>query len=130
MTLTRAALSGLVALGALAETALAGTPVPAPAVALVQAGDVQPGQYECYALSGGMLSARPGLNFTITGAGTYFDVENSPGSYRFDAGSQILTFVGAALDGQRARYNSSSNPRTISYLNAAGEPIDECDLQR
>jgi len=113
MTLPHAALSGLVALGAWAGTALAGTPLPAPAATLPQAGSVEPGQYECYAFSGGMLSARPGLNFAITGPGTYLDVENSPGSYQFDAGSQTLTFVGAALDGQRARYNGRSEERRV-----------------
>ncbi len=87
------------------------------------------GSYECYAFSDGRLVFRGGLNFAITGPGQYSGVDGQQGAFTFDGTSQVLTFRGAALDGQRARYDGAANPRTITFLNARGELGDSCDLQ-
>jgi hypothetical protein len=75
------------------------------------------------------LEARLGLNFAITGPSQYADVDGQPGTYTFDGGSQTVFFRGAALDGQRARYDDRANPKTITFLNAQGELGDSCDRQ-
>ena len=71
------------------------------------------GSYECWgAGSGGQLSARMALNFTILDGGRYRDGGGNTGAYRFDAASGTVTFQGAALDGQRGLYKQAADPPT------------------
>jgi hypothetical protein len=71
------------------------------------------GSYECWgAGSGGQLSARMALNFTILDGGRYRDWGGNTGAYRFDMTSGTMTFQGAALDGQRGLYKQAVDPPT------------------
>lgn len=71
------------------------------------------GSYECWgAGSGGQLSARMALNFTILDASHYRDWGGNAGTYSFDAASGAVTFQGAALGGQRGLYKQAVNPPT------------------
>jgi hypothetical protein len=94
-----------------------------------QAASPATGSYECYAFSDGHLVARGGLNFAIGGPGRYTDVDGKAGTYNYDTGARVLTFRGAALDGQRAKYDDSQKTTTITFLNAGGELGDSCDKQ-
>ena len=78
-----------------------------------KASRVAPGSYECWgAGSGGQLSARMALNFTILDGSRYRDWGGKGGTYRFDAASSTLVFQGAALDGQRVTYKQAVDPPT------------------
>lgn len=89
-----------------------------------------PGLYECYALTSGHLSPRLALNLTIVDGQTYRDFQGGAGRYTID-GSGTMTFVGAALSGQRARYSQPSTPPTrnrppnVTYVVSG----DSCDLK-
>jgi hypothetical protein len=89
------------------------------------------GNYECYALTGGRLSPRGGLNFTILAGGTYRDAANTAGTYSFDAASSGIVFTGAGLDGQRASYAQPSTPPVKRAPPAVTFALsgDSCDLQ-
>jgi hypothetical protein len=81
----------------------------------LKASHVAAGAYECWgAGSGGQLSARMALNFTILDGSRYRDWGGNGGSYSFDAGSGTVTFKGAALDGQRGLYKQAVDPPTKS----------------
>lgn len=74
---------------------------------------VAPGSYECWgAGSGGQLSARMALNFTILDGSRYRDWGGNAGTYRFDAASSTVSFQGAGLGGQRGIYKQAVNPPT------------------
>lgn len=60
-----------------------------------RAGGVALGSYECWTGS----RPQPGLNFKITGAGSYTDSEGKAGSFTLDKGSQRLTFYGGMMEG-------------------------------
>lgn len=89
-----------------------------------------PGLYECYALTSGHLSPRLALNLTIVDGASYRDYQGGAGQYTID-GAGTITFVGAALNGQRARYSQPSTPPTrnrppnITYVVSG----DSCDLK-
>lgn len=78
-----------------------------------KASRVAAGSYECWgAGSGGQLSARMALNFTILDGSRYRDWGGKVGTYQLDAGSGVVVFRGAALDGQRAIYKQAVDPPT------------------
>lgn len=78
-----------------------------------KAARVAPGAYECWgAGSGGQLSARMALNFTILDGNRYRDWGGNTGTHRFDAASGTVIFQGAALDGQRGLYKQAVDPPT------------------
>ena len=91
-----------------------------PAIAFAQA---PTGRYECWFFS----SARPGLNFTLLGDGRYTDVNGSAGTV--SAAGAVLTFTGAALDGQRGQYKGG-NPPTVAILGPRGDEVSSCQLKR
>jgi hypothetical protein len=79
----------------------------------LKAAVVAPGAYECWgAGSGGQLSARMALNFTILDGSRYRDWGGNGGTYRFDAGSGTVLFQDAALNGQRGIYKQAVDPPT------------------
>lgn len=78
-----------------------------------KASAVAPGAYECWgAGSGGQLSARMALNFTILDGSRYRDWSGNTGTYGFDAASGTVQFQGAALNGQHGIYKQAVNPPT------------------
>jgi hypothetical protein len=79
------------------------------------------GRYECWFFR----SARPGLNFTLLGGGRYTDVNGSAGTV---SGGAMMTFSGAALDGQRAQYKGG-NPPTVAILGPRGDEVSSCQLR-
>lgn len=89
-----------------------------------------PGLYECYALTSGHLSPRLALNLTIVDGASYRDYRGGAGTYTID-GAGTITFVGAALNGQRAKYSQPSTPPTrnqppnVTYVVSG----DSCDLR-
>ena len=50
-------------------------------------------------------------------------------AYQFDAATSTLSFTSGALGGQRAKYDASHSPQTITFLTANGELGDSCDHQ-
>ncbi|HTR83760.1 MAG TPA: hypothetical protein VMI56_04745 [Reyranella sp.] len=94
-------------------------------------GAIIPGAYECYALTGGRLSPRLTLNFTIVDGRNYRDASGASGTYSFDAGSGGIVFTGAGLNGQRATYSqpatppTRNNPPNVTYVVSG----DSCDLK-
>lgn len=94
-------------------------------------GRVLPGSYECSALSGGRLSPRMALNFSIADGGRYRDVSGAAGTYRFDPGSGAIAFSGAALDGQRGRYEQPTTPPTRNQPPTVTLDVshDSCELR-
>jgi hypothetical protein len=60
------------------------------------------GRYSCVASSGGQLVHVGG--FTLEAGGAYHDEGNARGTYTYDANQHQITFAGAAMGGQSARY--------------------------
>ena len=89
---------------------------------------VPTGSYQCATLSGGELQAAASENFTIVDASNYTDAAGNQGTYALDG--DTISFQGAALDGQRAKYTpgvvGSSNPPSIAILMSDGNPGDTC----
>jgi len=82
------------------------------------------GEYECWYFT----RAQPGLNFKITGAGTYTDVEGKRGTYSLGANNQI-TFRGGAHEGSRAVYKNIEPP-TVSFIGNSGAEAAFCELAK
>jgi hypothetical protein len=97
---------------------------------IVPSGPPLVGAYECYAFTGGILVGIFSANFTVTGAGTYADVDGAAGSLTFDQ-SGIFTFVGAAMDGQHAFFEQRPNTLpNVNILNDLGERgATDCEFQ-
>lgn len=91
-------------------------------------GSVAAGSYECSTLSDGELQAAASENFTISDSSDYLDASGNQGTYSVDG--DTMTFQGAALDGQRAKYTPgvvhSENPPSIEFLSADGSLGDTC----
>lgn len=81
---------------------------------------VPPGSYECWYST----RAQPGLNFCITGNGSYTDVEGKRGAFSLGNGN-AMSFQGGAHDGSRAVYKGG-NPPTISFLGPSGNEAAFC----
>ena len=92
--------------------------------AAAQAQSVAAGSYECWYFT----RAQPGLNFAITGAGTYTDVEGKRGTFTMGAGNSIA-FKGGAHEGSRAVYKAI-NPPTVSFIGDRGAEAAFCQLVR
>ncbi|HXV18137.1 MAG TPA: hypothetical protein VD758_15215 [Gemmatimonadaceae bacterium] len=88
-------------------------------------GTVAPGKCSCYYYLKGTGLVNGGA-FTIGNAGRYSDRDGRPGTTTFDAAEQILTFHGAAYDGQRARYENVKAP-TIHIMGPSGRNVLDCD---
>ncbi len=89
------------------------------------------GSYECYALSGGRLSPRMALNFTVLDGRNYKDAAGASGTYSFEATSGAMLFSGAALNGQHASYAQPSDPPSRNTPPAVTFTVsgDSCDLK-
>ncbi len=86
------------------------------------------GLYECATLSDGELQAAASENFTIVDANNYTDAGGNQGTYALEG--DTISFQGAALDGQRAKYTAgvvgSNNPPSIALLMSDGSLGDTC----
>lgn len=89
------------------------------------AASVAPGRYNCVFYVGGQGLVNGG-GFTIAAGGHYTDRAGKVGTYTFDAAAQLLTFHGAAYDGQRAEYGSAGRP-TLHVLGPSGRRVMDCD---
>src|SRR3954451_6522619 len=114
----RKPMSRLPAPALMAATILAGCWL-APSAARAQAPS---GSYECWFFS----SARPGLNFRLTGA-NYTDSEGKQGAVS-SSGSDFALH-GAGLDGMRAKFRGG-NPATFAILGPRGDEVSFCQLAR
>ncbi len=108
--------------GAVVSTpAAAGSTAPARAASST----VAAGKYSCFYYIKGTGLVNGGA-FTIGNGGRYSDRDGRPGTITFDAAEQILTFHGAAYDGQRARYENQKAP-TIHIMGPSGRNVLDCD---
>lgn len=83
---------------------------------------VKPGKYHCvFFISGQGLQTVPG--FTIQAGGSYIDSKGKKGSYSFDSGKSIITFSGAAMDGNVAQYDG----KIRIYNERRSRTVIDCD---
>lgn len=87
---------------------------------VADAQSVATGSYECWYFT----RAQPGLNFRITGAGTYTDVEGKRGTFTLGAGNS-MAFQGGAHEGSKAVYKNI-NPPTVSFIGQSGAEAAFC----
>ncbi|HTR84533.1 MAG TPA: hypothetical protein VMI56_08650 [Reyranella sp.] len=90
-----------------------------------------PGSYQCFAFTGGRLSPRLALNFTILDGNYYRDVSGGSGRYLFNADSGLMKFDGGALDGQYATYQQPTTPPSKNQPPRVVFKVsgDTCDLK-
>jgi hypothetical protein len=85
---------------------------------------VKPGKYHCvFYISGQGLQTVPG--FTIQPGGTYLDTNGKKGNYAFDAAKSIITFSGAAMDGNLAKYDG----KIRIYNERRSRTVIDCDTK-
>jgi hypothetical protein len=92
--------------------------------AAVQAQTVATGAYECWYFT----RAQPGLNFNITGPGTFTDVEGKRGTFTVGTDNR-MTFKGGAHEGSRAVYKPLKTP-TVSFIGNSGAEAAFCELAK